>query len=754
MNKQKWLIVGLSLAMAASIGVGISACGDKDPDTPEHTHEYTKWEHSETQHWMVCPDDGEIWAQGKQAHDFTNGKCECGMKEADVTPDEGRDTRVFYVVGSGAGDLSKCSFTELKSDFKLTKQPKKDENGYTVYTTSILTLYAGDTMKIVQDLDWDEGLGYFGVSNIKNNDGSLVDGGGPGNITPAVGKDGKYRFTVRTKPDIAFAQCTLEFEFVEPVEPLKNTEEIYIVGLLQYCDTNWPDGGKPTGCQKLDYDEETGEWSITLRLGGYMEGTTLYNTDEFKLFNAVNGAYIPDGTNNNKLVSGTTDRTDPTSNKFYKAAGDYKISWKKGDVDVTFTKLEHTHVFDRTVSDADQHWTACWLDDTEKEGTRENHVYDDEQDATCDTCGYKRHIHKYTQQMYDETEHWMECPTDHAIDPEHPKTAHTVDPETHLCECGYEQHTHEYTKWEHDAKQHWKVCPKDNEADPETPKAPHSFDPDTHTCECGYEHTHEYTKYNYNNEEHWKECPTDDVIDESTRTTHTFDQAGDKCVCGMGKPDCDHSKGYAFEYEELPECNAEGGTLDKFCPDCRSKQTVTYVKGIPHVGATSKRSQTEITEDGNYYLTGETAFKFHISKAGTYTVRFEGGILKDQDSVCLYMLAFMKGSYLSIVGSSNAAIYSGMSRNKYDEQIAAYGVTIDGYQSGVTTTQFKSLSIVIEEDDLTEGDVYVQIGFNGADTFANATNLGYLISVSGFAAAPAAASVAPVEVAMLPEKKD
>ena len=209
MNKKSWLIVGLSLAMAASIGVGISACGGKEPDTPptptEHTHTYDAWDHNETQHWKYCDEHGtdksNIDETTRENHIFTNGTCECGMKEADVTPDEGRDTRVFYVVGSGAGDLSKCSFTELKSNFMLTKQPKKDENGYTVYATAALTLYAGDTMKIVQDLKWDEGLGYFGVSNIKNNDGSLVDGGGPGNITPAVGKDGKYIFIVRTKPD-------------------------------------------------------------------------------------------------------------------------------------------------------------------------------------------------------------------------------------------------------------------------------------------------------------------------------------------------------------------------------------------------------------------------------------------------------------------------------------------------------------------------------------------------------------------------
>ena len=426
MNKKSWLIVGLSLAMAASIGVGISACGGET-----HTHSYTKWQYNADQHWKVCPVDDALDPAGKSAHDFKDGKCVCGATEGGEIPDADLDTRVFYVVGSGAGDLKSCSFTELIPSFQLTKQPKKDENGYTVYKTAALTLYAGDTMKIVQDLKWDEGLGYFGVSNIKNNDGSLVDGGGPGNITPAVGKDGKYIFTVRTKPDITFAECTLEFELVEPVAALTKTEEIYIVGVLKYYDTKWPSGRDVTGCKKLDYDETTKEWSITVRLGGTGKGKS--TSDMFKLYNSVNGKYIPDGTGNNWTASGNKD------GKNSKASGDYKISWKTGELDITFTKLEHTHLYDDIKKDDTQHWNACWLEGEEEAGSRTDHVWENDQDEKCDFCGQTRHVHKYTKQNKDATQHWMECPTDGTISPEG-KTNHVFDQEGGTkCVCGAEK---------------------------------------------------------------------------------------------------------------------------------------------------------------------------------------------------------------------------------------------------------------------------------------------------------------------------
>ncbi len=432
MNKKSWLIVGLSLAMAASIGVGISACGGKEPDTPptptEHTHNYDAWDYNETQHWKYCDEHGEdksnIDETTREGHTFTNGSCECGMKEADVTPDEDLDTREFWVTGSGAGDLKDCGWDILKDTFKLTRQPKKDAEGFTLYTIQFKIYAGGDNFKIRQDerdtagaLVWTDGT-YFGLNEIKENDGTFVDGG-LGNIAVAKGKDGIYKFTVHTKPaPAAWADNYVSFELVEPVEGLPKTEDIYIVGNLKEYPTNaWPTLVKNSvqkDCVPLEFDGDK-TWSTTVRLRA--------NVDTFKLYNTVNNKYYP----------------DPDPNLTVKTSGDYKISWVVGTNTVTLEPVEHTHYFSRMGQDETQHWKICWLDDTaDPDGTRENHVYDDDQDATCNTCGYERHLHKYTEWGKDETQHWKQCPTDKAID-DSTRADHTFDPDTNKCECGMEK---------------------------------------------------------------------------------------------------------------------------------------------------------------------------------------------------------------------------------------------------------------------------------------------------------------------------
>ena len=127
MNKQKWLIVGLSLAMAATLGVGISACGgDKDPDTPptptEHTHNYDAWDYDETQHWKYCDEHGtdksNIDETTKANHSFgQDGKCECGYMLPEVYIEgyiQSHSTSRWWSEFQKAGDLSKLTTACIK----------------------------------------------------------------------------------------------------------------------------------------------------------------------------------------------------------------------------------------------------------------------------------------------------------------------------------------------------------------------------------------------------------------------------------------------------------------------------------------------------------------------------------------------------------------------------------------------------------------------------------------------------------------
>ncbi len=234
--------------------------------------------------------------------------------------------------------------------------------------------------------------------------------------------------TTRADHDFSSGDCVCGAK-KPATPPPAPTEQIYIVGNLSRYSTKWPGlGGTVTGCLRLNYDAEAAEWSLTLRLGGYKEDG--YTTSEnFKLFDSVSKKYYPDGVNNNWTVGGDKDGT------CHKASGEYKISWKKGDTDVTFTLLEHKHDYNVIKKDDTQHWSLWWLGDDEKEGSRVDHIWENDQDEKCDVCGQTRHVHHFTQQNKDATRHWMECPTEGYID-ESTVENHTYDPATGKCTCG------------------------------------------------------------------------------------------------------------------------------------------------------------------------------------------------------------------------------------------------------------------------------------------------------------------------------
>ena len=397
MSKQKWLIAGLSLVMAASIGVGISACGKKEPDTPpEHTHEFTKWQHNdtqhwmicpaddaiweqgkvdhtfkdgecvcgakegekhtheftewrhdETQHWMVCPTDGEIWEQGKVAHDFKDGKCECGATEGSgpVTPAE-LDPRDFYVVGKGAGDLKNGTWNGADEKFKFTKAEKTDAEGYTVYTFK-MKLYSDDEFKFIEknaitqgtDDDgnpttvWHDEL-VFTADDLDETAAKGVFKNVNGNIVVETGADGVYEFTIRTKKDGELKENKVTFTLKEKVDPLgiQAQYDMYIVGTV----------GAKIGCNwPSNYPAATmvadvAKYCYHLELQEDNETfsvlANLRTTDKFKVWNA-------------KLADKDAGYypTGLNNDLTVKTNGWYVVSWKAGSSTVSVTMHEHEY---------------------------------------------------------------------------------------------------------------------------------------------------------------------------------------------------------------------------------------------------------------------------------------------------------------------------------------------------------------------------------------------------------------------------
>ena len=396
MNKQKWLIVGLSLAMAATLGVGISACGEKTPDTPEHTHTYDAWDYNETQHWKYCDEHGtdksNIDETTKANHDFTNGDCVCGAKKpgegGDETPDADLDTREFYVVGGGMGTLKNGTWDGPKTGFQFAKAPHKDANGNTVYTFT-MELYSADEFKfieknaITQETDesgnskavWHDEL----VFTLPDLDVSAVTGAfaraseTSDNITVQKGKDGEYEFTIRTTKDGDMKANKVEVRLIKELEPLgvESQYEMYLVGkIASKATSDWPSmigvANVPSKCYKMELQDDGETFAIEVELSIY---------DQWKVWNYkvgnVNAGYYPTGMDGNLSTGGGPN-------------GWYRVTWKVGDSDVA---IAHAHRYTVWDYDTEEHWKKCPQDNEKDQTTVAPHDFGS--GDTCE-CGYKQ----------------------------------------------------------------------------------------------------------------------------------------------------------------------------------------------------------------------------------------------------------------------------------------------------------------------------------------------------------------------------
>ncbi len=467
----------------------------------------------------------------------------------------------------------------------------------------------------------------------------------------------------------------------------------------------------------------------------------------------------------------------------------------------------HVHTYTKWDYSDTEHWRVCPDDGEIDVSTRAKHSFD-RVTHVCISCGYEEpHTHSYTAWRYDILQHWKVCPDDKAID-ESTRGSHNY--VEGVCEdCGRkepEMYVYGVGREAFGNVGHWPTVSdirgkKDQWVKMElgddgkytadvylTPDAlfavgdavslvryPAAGDPDATTGALQVEtantytvtfdpadgsvtfavHAHTYV-WKYDADSHWKVCSTkDQAVDESSRGTHSYDSDTHACVCGAVETvSCDHSKGYSFNYTELPECNAEGGTLQKTCPDCSDTQDVHYDKGFGTglSNTVSPSSLTVLTNAGTYYLRGANGFKFETTTAGTYTFRFAGKLIPAMQDVKLDGF-YIGDTYPMAMIPPLVAIAAGKDGTLYAAQIAAYGVQIDGYESG-QNKQFNSLTFTVKDTDVADGKkVCVQVIFYISNNLSGSAQTdGYLITVE--CPAPAAAASAPAEVALIPDRKN
>ena len=127
------------------------------------------------------------------------------------------------------------------------------------------------------------------------------------------------------------------------------------------------------------------------------------------------------------------------------------------ELSITITKdapPAHEHSYGDWRKDGTSHWHECTDDDCpdREESIKDKaaHVYTDDADTTCDTCGYERtitppaHEHRYGDWRKDGTNHWHECTDADCPNREESikdKAAHVYDndADTTCNTCGYER---------------------------------------------------------------------------------------------------------------------------------------------------------------------------------------------------------------------------------------------------------------------------------------------------------------------------
>ena len=341
----------------------------------------------------------------------------------------------------------------------------------------------------------------------------------------------------------------------------------------------------------------------------------------------------------------------------------------------------HEHRYGDWSRDGTSHWHECTDNDcpNREESIKDKaaHDYDDDADTTCNVCGYERtvtppaHEHSYGDWSRDGTSHWHECTDNDCPNREESikdKAAHVYDDDADTtCDtCGYERtitppaHEHSYGDWSKDGTSHWHECtdadcPNRNESI--TDKAAHVYtdDADT-TCDtCGYErtitppaHEHRYGDWRKDGTSHWHECTDADCPNRNEsikdKAAHVYtDDTDTTCnVCGYERTVTPPA------HEHIVTFDGNGGT-SSVGSMTTTDQKLTSLPSASRSGSysfdgwyTEKSGGTKITKDTVFHA-NTTVYAHWTYTGGSgggynppvtyYTLRFETGGGSDIPSV-------------------------------------------------------------------------------------------------------------------------
>ena len=322
------------------------------------------------------------------------------------------------------------------------------------------------------------------------------------------------------------------------------------------------------------------------------------------------------------------DRTDGIY--FASNTVDLKISVANGEVSVTDMGdvAVHTHDFSGELKyDENNHWRECACG---AKTTPEAHEYSGDQDKTCNICGYEREVvHQHTLQWLFSSGagHWQQCIFCNEIMTSVEPHVYDDDQDLTCNVCDYERlppHTHDFG-WNSDAFAHWQEC----SCGEKTTAQAHTYDDDQDaTCNvCGYErelsHTHDFgTDWESDAFNHWHKCSTCGAKTAEAAHSYGDDQDTTCNICGYVR-DLSHTHWYSNSWESdtfshWHECSCGARSaeaahvydndLDTECNICKFKREISHV----HQGVLVSGTPATCTQEGSkayYTCTCEQAFE-------------------------------------------------------------------------------------------------------------------------------------------------
>lgn len=254
----------------------------------------------------------------------------------------------------------------------------------------------------------------------------------------------------------------------------------------------------------------------------------------------------------------------------------------------------HTHNWSQSYSyDDNTHYKECTV--CHQHTGTEAHSYDDEEDVTCNVCGYIRHVHTLVWKNDGQVngKHWREYSCEHhsnekfeegdhvfgndnicdicGFDKTPPHTHHEItryDEQNHWttydcsehgdvkmnvqphtfttsnkCDgCDFDRskdHEHTLSGWvtDNDPRYHWKEYTCWHHANEQIDKTEHVFGDDDECDDCGYERAHDHNNFlvqRFSETEHWKtsSCHPDETGRLGV-ATHNFEADDLVCECGL-----------------------------------------------------------------------------------------------------------------------------------------------------------------------------------------------------------------------------